>query len=153
MVMKPAQHGIENEPLWITKITVQTLLLWTSLWQLSSLHREGRKKTASEKNISVSGFLETLFSVLSMHRWSCQGTSPINGGLQIAQHKPDSCCRNATLPMVLNISVLTLKAGRSERLSDRWCLLFCEHTSSRLSFHSVPGDLVSSCPLLNWSQQ
>lgn len=131
MIMKPAQHGTEKEPV-SNKDHCSTLTIMDNPLTAIQLAQR-RKESKSPKRIFwFQVFLKHSYSVLSRHRWSCQGNSPVNWGPCKPQHKSDSCCRNATFPVVLSISVLTLKARGSGLLSDRWWLLFSEDTSSGL---------------------
>jgi len=66
------------------------------------------------KRFSLSGFLEMLCYCAERAQVKLPGQQPCE-----PHHKPESCCRNATLPMMLHISALTSRAGGSELLGDR----------------------------------
>lgn len=148
MMMKPAQHGSEKEPV-SNKDHCSTLIIMDN--SLTAIQPAWKRKQSSTRIFWFHVSLECSFSALSRQGWSCQGKSPINQGLCNPQHNPDSCCRNAALPMALNISVLTLEAGGSKLFSDSdgLCSVNTHLPGSCLPVHfTVPKNLVLDGPEL-----
>lgn len=151
MIMKPAQHGTEKEPV-SNKDHCSTLTIMDNpLTAIQLAWRSKERKQSPKRIFWFQIFLKNTPTVCwAGRRWICQGNSPAGWG----PCKPSTHLTLAAgmqhFPWCWSISVLTLKAGGSELLSDRWWLLFCKLTSSRLSFtntlHGMPNNLVHNCP-------
>lgn len=154
MIVKPAQHSTEEEPI-SNKDHCSTLTIMDNpLTAIQLTLRRKERKHSSKRLFWFQVFLKHSYRVLRRQRWSCQGNNPVSWGPCKPLHKPGSYCRNAPFPRVQSISVLTSKAEGSELLRDRRRLLFCELTSSGLSFaNRTPDNLVHNRPELSWSQQ
>lgn len=155
MMMKPAQHGSEKEPVSNKDHCSTPIIMDNSLTAIQLAWRRKERKQSPKRIFWFQVFLKHSSSVLSGQGWSCQGESPVSQGLYNPQHNPDSCCRNAAFPMLLNISVLTLKAGGSELLSDSdgFCSASTHLPGYCLPIHFTVCPTIWCTTALNWNQQ